>query len=378
MVAAQGSACRAQSQAAVTQQLEQRLSARVSVAWQGQELATALERLAGVQGLPLWIDRRVDPSTPVELTVTDQPLGDTINALAASHNWAVAPYFGVFYFGPRETAAELLTLSALARQSIAKTPLGRELGAERPAAARSRWLKAEPWSAPRLSEPRELVVQIARAAGAAVVDEQLIPHDLWPARELPAMAPLDRAVLLLSGFDLTCQVSADGKKLQIVPIQRPVQVSHTYTVGRARKSAVDVALAGMTAAKVERTGQGMTLTSRVEDHLRLQAAIRGDRPKDSPRKAPRASRPSKPAGQRFTLKIENQPAGRVIDQLARQLQLVVEWDAALEKSPKLGREASVSCDVHEADLDELLTAVLSPAGLVFERDGKRLSIRRGE
>jgi hypothetical protein len=82
--------------------------------------------------------------------------------------------------------------------------------------------------------------------------------------------------------------------------------------------------------------------------------------------------------QRFTLKIDNQPAGRVLDQLARQLQLEVEWDAALEQSPALGREANVSCDVRDADLDELFAAVLTPAGLVFERDGKKVSIRRGE
>jgi hypothetical protein len=163
-----------------------------------------------------------------------------------------------------------------------------------------------------------------------VVDDHQVPHDLWPEHKLPPMSALDRAVLLLSGFDLTCQISADGSKLRVVPIKRPLKTS---------------GLAPPTASRA---------------------------------KPPRPRAATTKTLQRFTLKIENQPAGRVIDQLARQLQLEVTWDAALQQNPTLGREANVSCDVREADLDALLTAVLSPAGLAFERDGKRVSIRRGE
>jgi hypothetical protein len=312
--------CRAQSRLAPTQQLEQRLAARVSVAWEGQELAAALGRLADSQRLPLWIDRRVDPNTPIDLTANDQPASEVLTSIAAPHGWAARSYHGVLYFGPKRTAGELQSLSALARQSIAKAP----------AEVRSRWLKPAAWTAPRLSEPRELLKQLARSAGAAVVDDHQVPHDLWPERSLPPMAALDRAVLLLSGFDLTCEISADGSKLRVVPIQRPLKI----------------------------IGPAPPMASRAMP--------------------PRPRAASTTAVQRFTLKIENQAAGRVIDQLARQLQLEVTWDAALQQNPTLGREANVSCDVREADLDELLTAVLSPAGLTFERDGKKVRIQRGE
>jgi hypothetical protein len=316
----QAATCRAQSRSAATQQLEQRLAARVSVAWEGQQLVAALQRLADSQRLPLWIDRRVDPNAPIELTVNDRPLRDVLNSVAAPHGWAATPYHGVLYFGPKQTADELLTLSALARQSIAKAPPD----------MRSRWLKPQAWAIARLSEPRELLKQLARSAGATVVDDREVPHDLWPERNLPPMSALDRAVLLLSGFDLTCQISADSRKLRVVPIKRPLKL-----IGPAPPTA-------------SRTRQ--------------------------PRPRSAATR----TVQRFTLKIENQPAGRVLDQLARQVQLEVEWDAALQQTPALGREANVSCDVHEADLDELLTAVLTPAGLAFEREEKKVSIRRSD
>ena len=316
----QATTSRAQSRSAATQQLEQRLVAPVSVAWEGQQLAAALQRLADAQRFSVWIDRRVDPSAPIVLTVADRPLGEVLSALATPRALAATPYHGVLFFGPKQTADELLTLSALARQSIAKAPSN----------VRSRWLKPKAWAIARLSEPRELLKQLARSAGATVVDEHHIPHDLWPARTLPPMSALDRAVLLLSGFDLTCRISADGSKLRVMPIKRPLQLISPAppTASRARP--------------------------------------------------PQPRSTAKTTVQRFTLKIDNQPAGRVIDQLARQLQLEVVWDTAIEQTPALGREANVSCDVREADLDQLLTAVLTPAGLAYEREGKKVGIRRGE
>ncbi len=367
LTASIGTPCPAQNQSSASQRLAQRLDARVSLAWQGQQLAVGLERFAKSQRIAVWIDRRVDPATPIEIEVSEQPLRDALAALAAPREWVATPFQGVLYFGPKQTAEELPTLSALARQSIAKAP----------AEIRLRWLKPEPWSFDRLSEPRTLLNQLAKSVGAQVVDDHLIPHDLWPSRSLPPMSALDRVVLLLSGFDLTCQISSDGRKLRIVPIERPVQITRTYTVGRARRAEVDAAIAEMPRAKVERRGQGgLTLSASLESHERVQAVMRGQsaRQASQPVQPPAATEDSK----RFTVKIENQPAGRIIDQLARQLQLEVEWDAALRQSPADGQEAIVSCDVRNADLDELLTAVLSPAGLGFERDGEKLKIRRGK
>lgn len=363
-----GASCPAQNQSSASRRLAQQLDARVSLAWQGQQLAAGLGRFAESQRIAIWIDRRVDPTTPIEIEVSEQPLRDALAALAAPRAWAATPYQGVLYFGPKQTAEELPTLSALARQSIAKAP----------AELRLRWLKPEPWSFPRLSEPRTLLNQLAESVGAQVDNDHLVPHDLWPSRSLPPMSAVDRVVLLLSGFDLTCELSPDGRKLRIVPIERPVQITRTYSVSRARRAAVDAVITEMPLAKVERRGQGgLTLSASVESHERVQAAMRGQSAQQvsqPPQRLPGATDASK----RFTLKIENQPAGRIIDQLARQLQLEVEWDAALRQTPAVGHEAIVSCDVRDSDLDGLLTAVLSPAGLAFERDGQVVKIRRGK
>ncbi|HMP05169.1 MAG TPA: hypothetical protein PJ982_02370 [Lacipirellulaceae bacterium] len=70
------------------------------------------------------------------------------------------------------------------------------------------------------------------------------------------------------------------------------------------------------------------------------------------------------------MRIENQPARRVMEQLAGKLGLTLAWEgAAAPRSDSL-----ISCDVRDAPLDELLTAILTPAGLEFTRDGTAISI----
>ena len=201
--------------------LARQLQQPVTLSWHGQELATGLERLADVQEAPLWIDRRIDPHATIELTVKEATLGDAFDRIAAAgeaRDWGWSTLGSVIYFGPRTSPRELATLATLARQSILKAP----------AAARRSWLTAQPWDYPRLSEPRSLLRETLAPLGAAVRNDVAMPHDLWPARSLPAMAPIDRVVLLLIGFDLAGESSADGRQWRLAPIKRPVQITGAY------------------------------------------------------------------------------------------------------------------------------------------------------
>jgi hypothetical protein len=355
-----GSACAAETR------LTQLLERPVTVAWQGQQLGAALERLAESQQLPIWVDRRVDPNATVELTANNQPLGEVLTAVTQQHGLAFAPFNGIVYVGPQQTAGELATLSALARQSLSKSP----------AEVRTRWLRVKAWSFARLSEPRALLGELTASVGARLRDDERIPHDLWPERSLPAMSTLDRVVLLLAGFDLTCQISPDGRQVRVVPIERPVHVTRTHTIPPSRAAAVDAALAAMPEAKSERSGQKLTLAATIEQHEQVASAIRGRSAATAKATSPRPPR-SRRAVQRYTVAINNQPVGKVIDQLASQLNLEVIWpEAPTDGSPSV-RDKRVSCKVDEASLDELLEAILAPADLSFKRFRTKVTISQG-
>jgi len=348
----------------------QQLAKSVSITWQEVPLGTALDRLAETQSLAIWRDRRVDPSTPITLSVADQPLAEVFAAIKQQAGVAATPYAGVIYVGPQQTADELATLAALARLTLENAP----------AASRAKWLKPQALNYPRLSEPRRLLTELASSVDAQIQNEQSIPHDLWPAAKLPSMAAIDRAVLWLAGFDLTCRLSQDGSQLEIVPIDRPIAIAKQYRVPNSRSAAFETALAELAGATSTGEESTPTITARVEDHERLRAALSG-RPTGAVaaaaamRAAGEQKKSSALGDRRFTLTIENKPLAPVLNQLAAQLNLQLEWDAAIPDSES-GRNALVSCQVNKTDLDGLLKALLEPVGLTFERQENHVSIRQ--
>lgn len=348
----------------------QQLAKPISITWQQVPLHTALQRLGDAQSLAIWCDRRIDPGALITLTAVDRPTAEVFASLGEQLGAAAVPFAGVIYFGPPQTCEELATLAALARQPLAGVP----------SAVRARWLKLQPWTCDRLSEPRELLRQLASAAHANIRGEQLVPHDLWPARKLPAMAPLDCAVLLLAGFDLACEPSNDGEILEIKPIDRPVAIAQEYRVPSSQSAAFDAAVAALPEATSSGDGSRPTIVARVEDHQRLRAALSG-RPTGAVAAAAalRSSAPNVAGGEledrRFTLTIENKPLAAVLNQLAAQLDLQLEWDAAIPATAA-DRNVLVSCKVAKADLDGLLEALLEPAGLTSERQQSRVLIRK--
>lgn len=364
-------AARAQTARSGAGRTAQQLAQPVSLTWQEVPLATALDRLAATQSLAVWLDRRIDPSTPINLTVADQPVVAVLHAMGEQANAAAVPFAGIVYLGPQQTADELTTLAELAREPLVKAP----------AAVRNAWLKPQPSSYARLSQPRELFMQLAKDAGATAINVEQIPHDLWPARELPAIAAIDRAVLLLAGFDLTCRLSVDGSQLAVAPIDRPVVVSREYRVVPSRAAAFEEALAQLPAAKASGEKSRPIVAARSEEHDQLRAALAGRSSTRGAADAAASGRPAKSSGanalesRRFTLTIENKPLAPVLAQLASQLNLQISWDAAIPDTAE-GRNTLVSCQVDRANLDDLLNALLTPAGFTYERQEASISIRR--
>ena len=290
--------------------LEQKMQHKVAVTWQDQQLAVALQRLTDAGEIPLWLDRRVDRRQTVTMQFADLPLTEALGKIAEHQSLGFVQLENLVYFAPQQTALELPTLIHQARNQLAKLPTKQK----------RRWLRKDATTWPRLSEPRTLAESWLREADLQLLGSKTIPHDLWPAQSLPPLALLDRLVLLLAGFDLTCKIAPDGASCEIVPISRPLKLI---------------------------------------PQRRAQANLR--------KKTPRA-----PSHQLFTLRLENQPLGKVIDQFARQLQLEVAWK--VEPTEKL-RKQLISCDVKNAELDALLQNVLLPAGLQHQREGKRVTIQ---
>ena len=298
-----------------TASMQQKLRRQVSATWQGQELAAALDRLATANQISLWRDRRVDWQQTISIRIVDLPLADAFQQISRQHNLGFVPLETIAYGGPYQTAQELPALIRESRSQLRRAS----------AKQRKRWLREESVQWPRLTEPRALVQRWLDEAEIELVGSDRIAHDLWAAHQLPPMALVDRLVLVLAGFDKTCAIRPDGKSCEIVSITRPLK--------RARLATPSQRLSG-NAAK------------------------------------PRTKRKT---SQRFTLKLENQPLGIVLDQLAEQLKLEIAWRSSQQRT---ARELLVSCEVQDVELDELLGSLLDPVGLQHTRADKQIRIEK--
>jgi hypothetical protein len=153
--------------------------------------------------------------------------------------------------------------------------------------------------------------------------------------------------------------------LELVPFPETAAISQTYPgKGHPRENA-DRIVRLYPEAKVAVEGEMIRVVGPWEAHQAVALLMQGER-------VTRTSPPASKSGGRtvYTLKVENEPVGGVIKALAQQLKLQVTVDPAAEA--KLAER--ISFNVADVSRDELLRAVLHPAGLSFRLTGAELQI----
>jgi hypothetical protein len=76
----------------------------------------------------------------------------------------------------------------------------------------------------------------------------------------------------------------------------------------------------------------------------------------------------------YTLRVRDQPVSAVLQEFSKRLKWSIDIDEAAIKAAGKALDARVSFAVENVDEDGLLTALLKPAGLTFERDGARIKV----
>jgi len=350
--------------------LEGRLQRQVSITWEGQSLAGALASLSARESLCIWLDRRVDPEQPVELALRSVSLKQVLEELAGRCNLHVAYWAGVVYLGPDDAAEEMMALGEKLTGMVEKLPR----------IPRQCWFRKSAWTWPRLSEPRELLQELFSDSPIRLRGIEQVPYDLWEARQFPRMNRVDQATLLLIGFHLTLQIAPDGQHCQVVSIGLPVIITRQYSILTNEASAIAQLKKQFPGLNMEfLRGERQTTVVKVTGAWSRQQKFRQALEGRSKRGHEQGSRgPVHPGSQGrrvYTLEIREQVLRKVIQQLASQLPVELTWDERQLARSGHSLDTRISCKVQSATLEQLLEAVLAPAGLSYQRVGKQIQIQ---
>ncbi|MFM8735618.1 MAG: hypothetical protein ACKOC8_10540 [Pirellulales bacterium] len=291
------------------------LDAPVQASWTRVPLRDWAERASDLAGVPVIIDRRLDPTTLITLDSRGEPLGAVLDRVAAGIAATSEPLASSVRIVPAAhrgicQAAEAARTAAIAKlPARMRTALGRRALCSWPAGA----------------EPRRLVASAAAEAGLTVTGLDDIPHDHLPATALPPLALAERLDLVLAHYDRRIDWTAAGGA--VVPI--------------------DAGLA--------------------------QAADTAPAPRRPAQPKHRGPRDAAGGQQVFSLRLAA-PLDQAIAALAGRLGLEHELDGPSLEARGIAAGEIVRVDVRNVGRDELLDAVVKPLGLEWAIDGTRLRV----
>jgi hypothetical protein len=322
------------------------LEAPTTVQGQGnlRTLREGLTRLSQTNDVAIFLDRRIDPGQPIEFSARELPLESILRRIAAESDAEIAIFGSIVYVGPSESAARLATIAALRRQDIAKVQ----------AEARARLLRATTWQWEELSEPRQLLSELAREANVKVQNADVLPHDLWPAVSLPPLPWVDRLTLLIVGFALTFEIDERGTSMRLVPQPATARISRRYGPPGSPTELATQLRRLVPDAQIAVENEQIVVNAAQEDHDKIQRLLSGQ--------SVRGGKTKRPVEKLYSLQVTNEPAGSVLRKVAESLGKELKYDNRVRDKLR----QPVQLNLKDASLDYLLDMTLKPLGLKWQ------------
>jgi len=213
-----------------------------------------------------------------------------------------------------------------------------------------------------------------------VTNPEEILHDLWPAGALPPMTVVDRLTLVLFQFDQTFELSESGK-VKIMPIPDSVETGRQFYVGPRARILAQQWQGMFPDCRVSVVGDDVIVQGPREALDRLSELLKVERTTKPPGGSRESTTSSSPAAagdpfsqRRFTVREGRGTLEGVIQQLAQQLNLEMEFDRQRAIQAGIRLDQPIRFQVQDGTIDQLWQAVLEPHGLAFQRTGRSIKI----
>lgn len=341
----------------------------LTASWDNVPLRDLLRSLGDTQRVGLWLDRRLDPTTTVKLTLVDQSLTTGLSQIASELEARVIPVGNVLWIAPEPTATWART--TLAQRDAELHGPQSSVPEKRQFALVNR--KTIHW--PALTSPQEILDQIAQRFDLQIEADAPLRHDLWGPGAIPLATATEALTLILLQYDLDFRWDAQGRSVRLVPFARPPLIERRYRPrGRQTLAELQKQWATQFPELTLRVAQDELLVlGRVEDHEQLDELQRPRGSATSTTDPP----PVVPLRRRqFTLRVENVPIRAVMKELEKS-------GVVFEFSDEEFREAGVdlnqrtSLDVKQTGAEEFLKQLFAvlPVRIAIDDVTVRLTLR---
>jgi hypothetical protein len=307
------------------------LDAPITATWSGVGLREWAGRVGHTAGIPVLVDRRLDPDTVIRLECRDEPLHEVIARAAAVAGGEVATLDSSIRIVPSGMASLVSRAEAARTARLASLPLRQRSVLDTPM----------PWQWAAGARPSDLVAAAATKAGVAIEDVAIVPHDHLPAMSLPELTLAEGLDLLLCSFDMRVDWQAAPASAR-VPAGRII--------------AIDAGLPPPTAiAKLVKPTTGKSAAGKPP----------GRRP---------GPRPKGPATEHtYSLQVAA-PLEELLAAIATRLGLSLDLDRESLTRRGIAPGELVRATVKDASRDELLAAILGPLDLTWTIKGDTLRV----
>ena len=282
-------------------------------------LRTLVARLQAATGVPLILDRRLDPTQRVSLDCRGEPLAAAVGRLAETVHAELAVLESSAWLVPPGEAGHLTAADQLRQQELRRLP----------PRLRSQLEATRAWVWPAGATPAELLDELIATATASGLPQtltglaQTIPHDHLAAGSLPPLSLAER-------FDLIAMQY--GQRVSWEVADRPQ--------GR---------LQGTLAPLPEASGES-------------RAAVTN---RNQPRRPTAHGRqPANPATSRYTLRVAA-PFAELLAAVAKQLGLTPQIDQPALRRRGIDPREIIRLEVTDVDRNGLLDAIVAPLGLTW-------------
>ena len=305
-----------------------------------------LNRLSRSQKIPVFVDRRVDANHAATYSVENVTWEQLTFSIADQYEVGVCRLDDLYYFGPKETCRKLPVLYQRLQKDL--------LASRKRLKVNYRERSVPVW--PRLSQPSQLLQELAAKNDFQVDNADAIHFDVWPAMDLPEMTLAQQLVLLVVGFDRWIKISKDGKVVKIVPTPKIDSGQRKFVLESLGRDMIRK-LKNHTNCKMSAVGRSIVASGSVEDLEKLDRKI--------------ASLQSVKTGdQRFSLNDTTAPRSSILASIAQSmsLQLSVADDA------KAAVDQQITITISEVTFDEIVNEVLKGSNLGFRTANGQLQI----